>query len=198
MSEELKNQPAVDTGAAEEVSEQVAVRMDKMHKLEEKGILPFGHAYKVTHHNKEVHDKVKELEEKGAEVRVAGRLTAIRGHGKTAFMDLLDKSGKIQLYVRKDELGEDNYSVVKLLDIGDIVGVEGEVFTTHMGEPSIRVKKLEFLSKGPETAAGKMARPQGQGNPLSSALCGSHCKPRSPRHICQTYGNHQKYPQYPR
>lgn len=147
MSEELKNQPAVDTGAAEEVSEQVAVRMDKMHKLEEKGILPFGHAYKVTHHNKEVHDKVKELEEKGAEVRVAGRLTAIRGHGKTAFMDLLDKSGKIQLYVRKDELGEDNYSVVKLLDIGDIVGVEGEVFTTHMGEPSIRVKKLEFLSK---------------------------------------------------
>ena len=51
MSEELKNQPAVDTGAAEEVSEQVAVRMDKMHKLEEKGILPFGHAYKVTHHN---------------------------------------------------------------------------------------------------------------------------------------------------
>ena len=57
MSEELKNQPAVDTGAAEEVSEQVAVRMDKMHKLEEKGILPFGHAYKVTHHNKEVHDK---------------------------------------------------------------------------------------------------------------------------------------------
>ena len=63
-----------------------------MHKLEEKGILPFGHAYKVTHHNKEVHDKVKELEEKGAEVRVAGRLTAIRGHGKTAFMDLLDKS----------------------------------------------------------------------------------------------------------
>lgn len=147
MSEELKNQPAVNTGAAEEVSEQVAVRMDKMHKLEEKGILPFGHAYKVTHHNKEVHDKVKELEEKGAEVRVAGRLTAIRGHGKTAFMDLLDKSGKIQLYVRKDELGEDNYSVVKLLDIGDIVGVEGEVFTTHMGEPSIRVKKLEFLSK---------------------------------------------------
>ena len=147
MSEELKNQPAVDTGAAEEVSEQVAVRMDKMHKLEEKGILPFGHAYKVTHHNKEAHDKVKELEEKGAEVRVAGRLTAIRGHGKTAFMDLLDKSGKIQLYVRKDELGEDNYSVVKLLDIGDIVGVEGEVFTTHMGEPSIRVKKLEFLSK---------------------------------------------------
>ena len=76
MSEELKNQPAVDTGAAEEVSEQVAVRMDKMHKLEEKGILPFGHAYKVTHHNKEVHDKVKELEEKGAEVRVAGRVTA--------------------------------------------------------------------------------------------------------------------------
>ena len=61
----IEEPAAVDTGAAEEVSEQVAVRMDKMHKLEEKGILPFGHAYKVTHHNKEVHDKVKELEEKG-------------------------------------------------------------------------------------------------------------------------------------
>ena len=198
MSEELKNQPAVDTGAAEEVSEQVAVRMDKMHKLEEKGILPFGHAYKVTHHNKEVHDKVKELEERALKSVFAGRLTAIRGHGKTAFMDLLDKSGKIQLYVRKDELGEDNYSVVKLLDIGDIVGVEGEVFTTHMGEPSIRVKKLEFLSKALKPLPEKWHGLKDKGNPLSSALCGSHCKPRSPRHICQTYGNHQKYPQYPR
>ena len=55
-------------------------------------------------------------------VKVAGRLLAIRGHGKTCFMDLQDKTGKIQLYVRKDELGEDAYSVVKLLDIGDIVG----------------------------------------------------------------------------
>ncbi len=149
MAEEKKNQPVVENKAAEEeeISEQVAVRMDKMHKLEEKGILPFGHAFAWTHHNQEVHDHVEEMEANGTVVRVAGRVMAIRGHGKTAFLDLLDKTGKIQLYVRKDELGEENYSVVKLMDIGDIIGVEGAVFKTHMGEPSIRVQKLEFLSK---------------------------------------------------
>jgi lysyl-tRNA synthetase class 2 len=148
MAEEKKNQPIVDSGIAEEdLNEQVAVRMDKMHKLEEKGILPFGHAFQWTHHNKEVHDNVDQMEADGTVVRVAGRVMAIRGHGKTAFLDLLDKTGKIQLYLRKDQLGEENYSVVKLLDIGDIIGVEGTVFKTHMGEPSIRVGKLDFLSK---------------------------------------------------
>ncbi|MGN8781712.1 lysine--tRNA ligase [Acidaminococcus fermentans] len=149
MSDEKKNQPDVEKEALadEDVSEQMQVRLDKMHKLEEKGIRPFGHAYQWTHHTKEVHDQVEAMEAAGTVVKVAGRLLAIRGHGKTCFMDLQDKTGKIQLYVRKDEMGEDAYSVVKLLDIGDIVGVEGPVFKTHMGEPSIRVQKLEFLSK---------------------------------------------------
>ena len=149
MSDEKKNQPDVEKEALadEDVNEQMQVRLDKMHKLEEKGILPFGHAYQWTHHTKEVHDQVDAMEAAGTVVKVAGRLLAIRGHGKTCFMDLQDKTGKIQLYVRKDELGEEAYSVVKLLDIGDIVGVEGTVFKTHMGEPSIRVQKLEFLSK---------------------------------------------------
>jgi lysyl-tRNA synthetase class 2 len=144
MTEENKKNAA---GGLEDINEQMAVRMDKMHKLEEMGILPFGHAFKWTHHNKEVHDNVDTMEADGTVVRVAGRVMAIRGHGKTAFMDLLDKTGKIQLYVRKDELGEENYKVIKLMDIGDIIGVEGTVFKTHMGEPSIRVQKLEFLSK---------------------------------------------------
>ena len=149
MSDEKKNQPDVEKEALadEDVNEQMQVRLDKMHKLEEKGILPFGHAYQWTHHTEEVHDQVGAMEAAGTVVKVAGRLLAIRGHGKTCFMDLQDKTGKIQLYVRKDELGEEAYSVVKLLDIGDIVGVEGTVFRTHMGEPSIRVQKLEFLSK---------------------------------------------------
>lgn len=149
MSDEIKNQTDIAKEAMgdEEINEQMAVRMDKMHKLEEKGILPFGHAYNWTHHTKEIQENVEEMEADGTVVKVAGRLTAIRGHGKTCFMDLQDKTGKVQVYARKDEMGEDAYSVVKLLDIGDIVGVEGSVFKTHMGEPSIRVQKLEFLSK---------------------------------------------------
>lgn len=149
MSDEKKNQTDIvkETMGDEEINEQMAVRMEKMHKLEEKGILPFGHAYNWTHHTKEIQENVEKMEADGTEVRVAGRLTAIRGHGKTCFMDLQDKTGKVQVYARKDEMGEEAYSVVKLLDIGDIVGVEGPVFKTHMGEPSIRVRKLEFLSK---------------------------------------------------
>ena len=149
MSDEIKNQTDIAKEAMEdeEINEQMAVRMDKMHKLEEKGILPFGHAYNWTHHTKEIQENVEEMEADGTVVKVAGRLTAIRGHGKTCFMDLQDKTGKVQVYARKDEMGEDAYSIVKLLDIGDIVGVEGSVFKTHMGEPSIRVQKLEFLSK---------------------------------------------------
>lgn len=148
MSEEKISPTDAKEGLGEEeLNEQMAVRLEKARKLEEKGILPFGHAYEVTHHTKEVHDQVEAMEAAGTVVKVAGRLMAIRGHGKTCFMDLQDKTGKIQLYVRKDEMGEDAYSVVKLLDIGDIVGVEGVVFKTHMGEPSIRVQKLEFISK---------------------------------------------------
>ena len=146
MTEEIKNNAAAPA-VEEDITEQMAVRMDKMHKLQEMGILPFGHAFQWTHHNKEVHDNVDAMEADGTVVRVAGRVMAIRGHGKTAFLDLLDKTGKIQLYVRKDVLGEENYKVIKLMDIGDIIGVEGQVFKTHMGEPSIRVQKLEFLSK---------------------------------------------------
>ena len=109
MSDEKKNQPDVEKEALadEDVNEQMQVRLDKMHKLEEKGILPFGHAYQWTHHTKEVHDQVDAMEAAGTVVKVAGRLLAIRGHGKTCFMDLQDKTGKIQLYVRKDELGEE-------------------------------------------------------------------------------------------
>lgn len=131
----------------EEINEQMQVRIDKMHKLEEKGVLPFGHRFERTHTTQQVHDNVEAMEESGEKVIVAGRIMAVRGHGKTCFIDLQDKTGRIQLYVRKDELGEENYAIVKLLDIGDIVGITGTAFKTHMGEPSIRVKELEFLSK---------------------------------------------------
>jgi len=132
----------------EELNEQMQVRIEKMHKMEEMGIKPFGHRYDWTHHAQDVRDKVDELcADETKKVRVAGRLMAIRGHGKASFMDLYDKTGKIQVYARKDVLGEEAWPLVKLLDIGDIVGVEGSVFKTKMGEISIKVEKLDMLSK---------------------------------------------------
>ncbi len=131
----------------EEINEQMQVRLAKMHKLAEEGIAPFGHKFAWTHHAQDIDEHLDELEANNTEVKLAGRIMAIRGHGKAGFMDLVDKTGKIQLYVRKDELGEENFAMTKLMDIGDIVGVTGTAFRTHMGEISIRVSKLEMLSK---------------------------------------------------
>ena len=141
MNAQGKQAPAMD------INEQMQNRIEKMHKLEERGIRPFGHRFDWTHHTKEIYENVEQMEADGTVVKAAGRVMAIRGHGKTSFLDLQDSTGKIQLYIRKDVLGEDGYSLIKLMDIGDIVGVTGTVFKTHMGEPSIRVEELEFLSK---------------------------------------------------
>ncbi len=130
-----------------DLNEQVQNRIDKMEQLRAKGIAPFGHKYEWTHHAKDVDAQEEKLEAEGGVVKVAGRIMAIRGHGKTCFMDMRDKTGRLQLYVRKDMLGEENYALIKLLDIGDIVGAEGTVFKTHSGEISVRVAKLELLSK---------------------------------------------------
>ena len=147
MAEEKKNVQGKQAPAAMDINEQMQNRIDKMHKLEERGIRPFGHRFDWTHHTKEIYENVEKMEADGTVVKAAGRVMAIRGHGKTSFLDLQDSTGKIQLYTRKDILGEDNYSLIKLMDIGDIIGVTGTVFKTHMGEPSIRVENLEFLSK---------------------------------------------------
>lgn len=130
-----------------EINEQMQVRLDKMHKMEEGGWNPYGHKFEWDHHAVDVDENVDKLIEEEATVHMAGRIMAIRGHGKTSFMDMMDKNGRIQLYVRKDNLGEEEYAITKLMDIGDIVGVSGTVFKTHMGEISIKVFKLEVLSK---------------------------------------------------
>ncbi len=131
----------------EELNEQRQVRIEKMHKMENAGHVPFGHRFEWSHHAQDVDDQFDTLSEKEEEVKLAGRVMAIRGHGKTSFLDLMDKTGRIQLYVRKDVLGEEVYPLIKMMDIGDIVGVTGTVFRTHMGEISIRVTGLEILSK---------------------------------------------------
>lgn len=149
MAEE-KNTQQVEEKAPlteSEINEQMQVRLDKMHKIEEHGWLPFGHKFEWSHHAADIAEQFEELSDNETIVRLAGRVMAIRGHGKTCFMDLMDKSGRIQLYVRKDAIGEENYALIKMMDIGDIVGVSGTVFRTHMGELSIKAVSLEMLSK---------------------------------------------------
>ena len=130
-----------------DLNEQVQNRIEKTHKIEEHGWLPFGRRFLWTHHAADVNEQFDELAEKETEVKMAGRLMAIRGHGKTCFMDMQDRTGRLQVYVRKDVLGEENYALIKLLDLGDTVGVTGTIFRTHMGEISIKATAVEMLSK---------------------------------------------------
>ena len=123
------------------------VRINKMHQIEEHGWKPFGHKFEVTNYSADINQNFEELAANETVVRVAGRIMAIRGHGKTCFMDMQDKDGRIQLYVRKDAIGEEKYALIKLLDIGDIIGVSGTVFRTHMGELSVKAVDVEILSK---------------------------------------------------
>ena len=130
-----------------EINEQMQVRIDKMHKIEEHGWKPFGHRFLFTHRAADIAAQFDELSAKETEVTMAGRVMAIRGHGKTCFMDMQDKTGRIQVYVRKDVIGEENYALIKLMDIGDTVGITGTAFRTHMGELSIKATSVEMLSK---------------------------------------------------
>ena len=143
MAEE-RNQ---NTAAPEQdLSEILKVRRDKLAALRAEGRDPFQETrFDVTHHAQDIKDNFDALE--GSEVRVAGRLMSKRGMGKVSFCDLQDKSGRIQLYARKDEMDEEEYNRFKKYDIGDIVGVEGEVFRTQRGEMSVRAKKITLLSK---------------------------------------------------
>lgn len=90
---------------------------------------------------------------------------------KCSFADLADRDGKIQLFIKRDMLGEEAYAMVKKYDIGDIVGAEGEVFKTKTGEVSVKVKDIMLLSKSLLAAAGEVSRPDGSGFALPSALC---------------------------
>ena len=128
------------------LSELLKIRRDKLAELQEMGRNPFEITkYDVTNKAQEL--KVNYADFEGKRVSVAGRLMSKRGMGKVGFCHLADLTGQIQLFVKKDLLGEDEYAIFKKYDIGDIVGAEGEVFTTQTGEISIRVDKMTLLSK---------------------------------------------------
>ncbi len=130
----------------QDLREILQIRRDKLKALQDAGMNPFEITrYDVTHHAQEVKDNFDALE--GQTVSLGGRLMSKRGMGKVSFCDLQDKSGRIQIYARRDEMDEDAYNRFKKYDIGDIVGVKGEVFRTQKGEMSIRAHEITLLSK---------------------------------------------------
>ena len=130
----------------QDLSEILRIRREKLSGLQSEGRDPFQETkFVVSRHAQEIKDRFDELE--GGEVTIAGRLMSKRGMGKVSFCDLQDKSGRVQLYARKDEMDEETYNRFKKYDIGDIVGVKGEVFRTQRGEMSVRAREITLLSK---------------------------------------------------
>ncbi|HEV2178704.1 MAG TPA: lysine--tRNA ligase [Gemmatimonadaceae bacterium] len=124
-------------------------RRTKLEQLAARGIAPFAYRFERTHDARHAAAALGNSggEDRGPDVRVAGRLVSWRAHGKTAFAHVADSSGRLQLYFRKDELGDDRYAALDLLDLGDVIGVEGPLFRTKTGEATVRVRAFELLAK---------------------------------------------------
>ena len=141
-----KNTEANVEMTSEELSEVLQVRRDKLANLQEMGRDPFKESrYDRTHYSVQVKEGFEALE--GETVKIAGRMMSKRIQGKAGFIDIQDAEGRIQSYVRKDRLGDEEYTIFKTYDIGDIVGIEGEVFITKRGEISVKADKVTLLSK---------------------------------------------------
>jgi lysyl-tRNA synthetase class 2 len=128
-------------------SDLVLHRKEKLKKLREKSINPYPYSFGKTHLSSEIVDGFEELEAEETEVRIAGRIVAMRPHGKTLFAHLKDGAGKIQIYVKKDEVGEEKFQLLDLLDIGDFLGVTGKVFKTRTSEITVRASDFQILCK---------------------------------------------------
>lgn len=137
----------METKDVEKLNDQMQVRRKKLSEIRALGIEPFGQRFDWNYHVADIKKEAPLFEVNGTVARIAGRLMIIRNHGKTAFAVMRDCTGDIQIYFRRDTLNEMDWKLFNLLDIGDIVGISGTVFTTHTGEVTIRVSKLAILSK---------------------------------------------------
>ncbi len=139
-------QKAAQAAPQQDVNELIRVRREKLAQLQADGKDPFQITkYDVTHHSTEIKDNFEEME--GKTVRIAGRMMAKRVMGKASFCNVQDLKGNIQSYVARDSVGEAPYADFKKFDVGDIIGIEGEVFKTKAGEISVHAKEVTLLSK---------------------------------------------------
>ncbi len=141
------------TAGMEDLNQVLKTRRDKLDALRSRGIEPFAYSFHPTHRSTEAIERFAATEAapghdaEGPEVRVGGRIVSWRSHGKSVFAHIEDVAGQIQIYVRQDELGEESFADLALLDLGDWLGVEGPVFRTRMGEVTIRVRSWTLLTK---------------------------------------------------
>lgn len=140
------------TGEQRQMNDQLRARREKMTELAESGIDPFGSRFEVQSTTADLHDKYEdsskaELDEKELVTVIAGRMMTKRGKGKVGFADIKDRTGRIQIYVRKDVVGEENYHIFKRSDLGDILGIEGHIMKTDMGELTVKATHLTMLTK---------------------------------------------------
>lgn len=145
MADNQQSEQHQSEGRQLDYNELMQIRRDKLNELIEEGETPYGGRFDRTHHAQSIVDDFDALEE--SDVTIAGRVMSFRTHGKASFADLMDMSGRVQLYVRVNTVGEHVYEQFKRLDIGDHIGVTGRVFRTRRGEISVEVKDMTLLSK---------------------------------------------------
>ncbi len=136
----------------EDLNDQMIVRREKMNELREKGIDPFGKPFKDTQFSIDLieaynHLSKEELKEQAIPAKVSGRLMAKRGSGKASFANLKDNKGNVQIYVRLDAVGEEQYEIFKTADLGDFIGITGDLMKTNTGELTVRADEVTFLTK---------------------------------------------------
>ena len=164
------------------MNELLRIRRDKLRELQEAGADPFAQVrFDRTHYTTDIKEHFEALE--GQTVRLAGRMMSKRIMGKASFADLSDRYGRLQLYVKRDAIGDEAYKGFKKMDIGDIIGIAGEVFRTKKGEISVAVTELTLLSKNLIPTAREVAWPQGYRHAIPSALRGPHHQPRGARYL---------------
>ena len=154
----VQNTEAAETEAVSEaqLSEQRQIRREKLKNLQEAGRNPFLiEKWDVTAHSMDIKENFEAMEDQ--EVSIAGRIMAFRNMGKASFINIQDKQGRIQVYVKRDDIGAEEYQWFKKYDIGDILGIEGRVFKTNTGEISIHATKVVLLSKSIQVLPDKWA-----------------------------------------
>ena len=183
------------TALPPDANEQIRRRVDKLEGWRARGIHPFGGRFPVTHWGGELQARFKDAGEEAllgaGAVALAGRVMAVRHHGKTCFAHLQDMSGRIQLYARADALG-DAFAAFVDLDVGDFVGVTGNLFRTRTGELTVAAKQFEFLAKALRPLPEKWHGLTGRRDPLPPALRGPHREPRGARDLPRPEPHHRR------
>ena len=177
----------------QDIGQLLKVRREKLANLQEAGKDPFQITkYDVTHHSTEIREHYEELE--GKTVRIAGRVMSKRIMGKASFCNIQDLPGNIQCYVARDSIGEEAYADFKKYDVGDIVGIEGEVFTTRTGEISVHAACVTLLAKSLQILPEKY---HGLTNTDIRYRQRYDYESGGERHLYQAFQDHQGNPQFP-